>query len=63
MNSVNPQESEKMAYLEGLLYQSGGTGVHETRTGIPQYNGSPAMLTEWKFEERPREDCGRKDQG
>lgn len=36
-------------HLAGLLYQSGGRGIQETRTGAPLFSGSPAALTEWKF--------------
>ena len=38
-----------MAYLEGLTFQSGSTGMTETRQGIPNYGGSASTLQEWKF--------------
>ena len=38
-----------MAYLEGLTFQPGSTGMTETLQGIPNYGGSASTLQEWKF--------------
>ena len=40
---------DKMAFLEGLMFRPGLSGMPETRQNVPSYSGSPETLQEWKF--------------
>ena len=48
-----------MAYLEGLRYNPGGSGLEETRGGVPVCCGAASGLQEWRFkvfQRRTRDD-------